>query len=163
VIDLAIMAARSALAVTRVPATRSIGYEKGEVEVGAEMQEQSGISGLVKGGKGGSKAVDFELIDGGWEEGERLEGWQDLPVGLTLNLVSSLFFLGVRRRRLIGTRDGQINQLPHLDATTVEETATSSQVVFCFTSKGDLCGLKQIGAGEIEFARLMPLLGVRTI
>lgn len=88
-IDLAIMAARSALAVTRVPATRSIGYEKGEVEVGAEMQEQSGISGLVKGGKGGSKAVDFELIDVGWAEGERLEGWQDLPVGLTLNLVSS--------------------------------------------------------------------------
>lgn len=54
----------------------------------------------------------------------------------------------------------QINQLPHLDATTLEESATASQIVFCFTSKGDVCGVKQIGEGEIEWARLMPLLGV---
>lgn len=37
---------------------------------------------------------------------------------------------------------------------------TSSQVVFCFTSEGDLCGIKQIGEGEIEYARVMPLLSV---
>lgn len=86
-IDLSIMAARSALAMTRIPATRSVGYENGSVEVGAELQESSGISGLVKGGKAGVNAIDFELIDGGWEDGERLDGWRDLPVALTLNLV----------------------------------------------------------------------------
>lgn len=50
--------------------------------------EDAGISGLVKGGKAGVNAVDFELVDGGWEEGERLNGWEKLPVGLTMNLVS---------------------------------------------------------------------------
>lgn len=50
------------------------------------MTVDEGFSGLVKGGKSGTKAVDFELVDGG-EGGVRLAGWEDLPVGLTLNLV----------------------------------------------------------------------------
>lgn len=56
----------------------------------------------------------------------------------------------------------QINQLPHLDATILEESSSSSQIIFCFTSKGDLCGVKQLGEGEIEFSRIMSLLGVST-
>lgn len=53
------------------------------------MTVDEGFSGLVKGGKSGVKAVDFELVDGG-ERGVRLAGWEDLPVGLTVNLVRRL-------------------------------------------------------------------------
>ncbi|GAA5853321.1 hypothetical protein JCM8547_000283 [Rhodosporidiobolus lusitaniae] len=143
--DLAVIAARSALASSRIPATRSIGFEeeeeegKGEAMVLGEtgkVTADEGFSGLVKGGKAGKKAVDFELIDGG-EQGVRLKGWEELPVGLTLNL---------------------INQLPHLDSTVLEESASSSQLIACFTPQGDVCGITQMGEGEIEFARLMPLV-----
>lgn len=62
---------------------------------GVGIEGDSGITGLVKGGKAGRDVVDFELVDGGWEEGDRLEGWEDLPVALTLNLVScATGFLG---------------------------------------------------------------------
>ena len=92
-IDLAIIAARSALAVTRVPETIAIGYEleseKG-IEVGGPMQGESGITGLVKGGKAGRDAIDFELVEGGWEAGLRLKGWEELPIALTFNLVRHL-------------------------------------------------------------------------
>ncbi|BGP34847.1 hypothetical protein JCM10296v2_006671 [Rhodotorula toruloides] len=142
VIDLAILAARSALATARIPQTRAIGFEEGDGTAtaaqgeGAGMTSDEGFSGLVKGGKGGSKAVDFELVDGG-SQGMRLQGWEDLPIGLTLNL---------------------INQLPHLDATVLEESASFSQLVACFLPSGTICGVTQLGEGEIEFARLMPLV-----
>lgn len=55
----------------------------------------------------------------------------------------------------------QINQLPHLDSTALEEAASSSQLIACFTPSGDVCGVTQMGEGEIEFARLMPLVTVR--
>ncbi|KAK4703345.1 hypothetical protein P7C70_g2876, partial [Phenoliferia sp. Uapishka_3] len=136
VLDLALMAARAALASTRLPATRPIGL--GDDGPGGDIGgKDAGFSGLVKGGKAGVNAVDFELLDGGWDEGERLERWEDLPVGLTLNL---------------------INQLPHLDATALEESATASQLIVCFTCKGELCVVKQVGEGEIELGRLMPLI-----
>ncbi|GAA5824758.1 hypothetical protein JCM11251_005329 [Rhodosporidiobolus azoricus] len=142
VVDLAIVAARAALATARLPETRSIGFDEGgdgKAQVLGEterMTADEGFSGLVKGGKAGVKAVDFELVDGG-ESGVRLQGWEQLPVGITLNLV---------------------NQLPHLDATVLEESASSSQLVACFTPSGDVCGVTQMGDGEVEFARLMPLL-----
>lgn len=85
-LDLAIMAARSALATTRIPLTRAVGYEpEGESDA---MEQDQGISSLVKGGKAGKDAVDFELVDGDADGGSRLAGWQDLPVGLTINMVS---------------------------------------------------------------------------
>lgn len=93
VIDAAVIAARSALASALIPQTRTIGLEEDDKKEtstasgeGAGMTMDEGFSGLVKGGKGGSKAVDFELVDGG-EMGVRLKGWQDLPVCITLNLV----------------------------------------------------------------------------
>lgn len=136
------MAARAALASTRLPATRPIGL--GDDGPGGDIGgKDAGFSGLVKGGKAGVNAVDFELLDGGWDEGERLERWEDLPVGLTLNLVG-LFHAArsVTNADLVAV---QINQLPHLDATALEESATASQLIVCFTSKGDLCGVKQVG------------------
>lgn len=160
VLDLAIIAARSALAATRIPVTKSVGYEP---EVGDKEGvgiEDAGISGLVKGGKAGVNAVDFELVDGGWDAGERLTAWEELPVALTMNMVRVLGPSSLARAGSLTPYHLQINQLPHLDGTTLEEAATSSQVVFSFTSKGDICNIKQIGEGEIEFARLMPLLSV---
>ncbi|BGP19502.1 hypothetical protein JCM10213_006322 [Rhodosporidiobolus nylandii] len=141
VVDLSILAARAALASTRLPLTRSIGFEEegGAAQVLGEsdkMTADEGFSGLVKGGKGGSKAVDFELVDGG-EQGVRLKGWEELPVGITLNL---------------------INQLSHLDSTVLEEQASSAQLVACFTPTGDVCGVTQMGEGEIEFARVQGLV-----
>ncbi|GAA5836709.1 hypothetical protein JCM9279_007633 [Rhodotorula babjevae] len=136
--DAALLAARAALASTRIPPTRSIGFDDaGEATEGKDgMTVDEGFSGLVKGGKSGVKAVDFELVDGG-ERGVRLAGWEDLPVGLTVNL---------------------INQLPHLDATVLEEAASSSQLLAGFTPSGAVCGLAQLGEGEVEFARVMPLV-----
>lgn len=135
-----------------------------------------GISGLVKGGKAGREVNkgDFELVEGGWEEGERLEAWRELPVGVTLNLVclfsprfsSSPLFVSVSPslslslslslscpadRVLIPLK---INNTPHLDPTPLEESAAQSQLVICFTSTGELCGLVQIGEGEIEVSKL---------
>ncbi|GAA5984697.1 hypothetical protein JCM10908_003465 [Rhodotorula pacifica] len=143
VIDSAVIAARAALASARIPQTRTIGLEEENSAAaaaasgeGAGMTTDEGFSGLVKGGKGGSKAVDFELVDGG-EQGVRLQGWQELPVSITLNL---------------------IDQIPHLDATVLEESATSSRLVASFLSSGNLCGVTQLGEGEIEYARMMPLL-----
>ncbi|GAA6046704.1 hypothetical protein JCM3770_003125 [Rhodotorula araucariae] len=136
--DAALVAARAALASTRLPATRSIGFDDAGARTDGEegMTVDEGFSGLVKGGRAGVKAVDFELVDGG-EGGVRLQGWEDLPVGITLNL---------------------INQLPHLDATALEGATTSSQILAGFTPTGAVCGLAQLGEGEIEFARLMPLV-----
>lgn len=99
-IDLAIMAARSALAVCRIPRTAPVGYEERVDKESVGMMLDTGISGLVKGGKAGSKAVDFELLDGGWEEGERLRDWEQLPVGITLNLVRSLSIVLTRKFEL---------------------------------------------------------------
>ncbi|BGP42934.1 hypothetical protein JCM10450v2_007053 [Rhodotorula kratochvilovae] len=136
--DAALLAARAALASTRLPPTRSIGFDDAGARTDGEegMTVDEGFSGLVKGGKAGVKAVDFELVDGG-EHGVRLQGWEDLPVGITLNL---------------------INQLPHLDATALEGAASSSQLLAGFTPSGAVCALAQLGEGEIEFARLMPLV-----
>lgn len=55
----------------------------------------------------------------------------------------------------------QIDQLPHLDATVLEESASSSRLVASFLPTGNLCGVAQIGEGEIEYARIMPLITVR--
>ncbi|KAM0746974.1 hypothetical protein T439DRAFT_329247 [Meredithblackwellia eburnea MCA 4105] len=137
ILDLALIAARSALASTRLPTTRPVQLEDED----RKGETGGGFAGLVKGGKGAKGAkeskMDFELVNAGWDEGKRLVGWKDLPVGLSLNL---------------------INQLPHLDSTVLEETASTSQLVACFNTDGSLCAAKQLGSGEVEMSRLVPLL-----
>ncbi|GAA5899757.1 uncharacterized protein JCM6883_005980 [Sporobolomyces salmoneus] len=144
-IDLSILAARSALANVRLPQTRSIGFDgddednetNAQTEGGTHVTQDEGFSGLVKGGKAGKKAVDFELVDGG-EQGERLHGWQDLPIAITFDL---------------------INQIPHLDSTALESAASpSSLTVSIIPSTGTICGLTQLGEGELEYQRIMPLV-----
>lgn len=55
----------------------------------------------------------------------------------------------------------KIDQTPHLDATVLEESAASSRLVASFLSSGNMCGVTQLGEGEIEYARMVPLLTVR--
>ncbi|GAA6009057.1 hypothetical protein JCM11491_005729 [Sporobolomyces phaffii] len=151
-IDLSVLAARSALANVRLPQTRSIGFDDddddnddddsaaGEAKMegtGTAMTQDEGFSGLVKGGKAGKNAVDFELVDGG-ERGVRLHAWQDLPISITFDL---------------------INQLPHLDSTALESAASpTSLTVSILPSSGTICGLTQLGEGELEHPRIMPLV-----
>ncbi|KAI5481267.1 ribonuclease III [Pseudohyphozyma bogoriensis] len=129
-IDCAIIAARSALSVVRLPKTTAIAYEDQSAGLG---NQEAGISGLVKGGKAGVAVGDFELVDGGWGEGDRMGGWKELPVAIGVGLV---------------------NQAPFLDPTALEEAATPSTLIAGFTPAGDLCAFVQVGEGEIEMARI---------
>lgn len=143
IVDLALVAAREALSSTAVPATRLVAYE-----------EEGGINQLVKGGKAGRDAVDYDIVDPEGE-GEPLQGCDGLGVGITLNLVR------VARFTIPPLTTLQIDQLPYLDATPLEQQASSSQLVVCFTAKGDLVAMRQLGEGEIEQGRLPGLLKVR--
>lgn len=60
-----------------------------------------------------------------------------------------------------GCLSRKIDQTPHLDATVLEESAASSRLVASFLPSGNMCGVAQLGEGEIEYARMMPLLIVR--
>lgn len=169
VIDLSILAARSALANVRLPQTRSIGYDGGdedEVDIKMDgttsgMTQDEGFSGLVKGGKAGKKAVDFELVDGG-EQGVRLHAWEDLPIAITFDLVSSAMSPILDCSAPLLTRSllsSKINQLPHLDSTALESAASpSSLTVSIIPSTSTICGLTQLGEGELEYSRIMPLV-----
>lgn len=84
--DVLVMAARSALYDLRIPVTRGVGYQDNRA---LDNDELSGMKGLLKGGKAGkkSKEVDFEL-ESYWDEGKPLQGREDLPVCVTMNMVS---------------------------------------------------------------------------
>jgi len=91
-----------------------------------------GIKGLVKGGRGGNKVVDFELEDY-WDEGDPIKGREDLPICLT-------FYM--------------INSVPFLDALPPEQSSAHSRLTFAINSKGNVCNINQYGEGEVEFDRL---------
>ncbi|SCV74451.1 BQ2448_8090 [Microbotryum intermedium] len=156
ILDLVLIAARSALATTRLPRTRTVEYDGPatiDYEVPGGMREmggiQSGFSGLVKGGKAGKKAMDFELvqnhdlrIDADEEEqedqrGVRVKGWKELPIGLGIHL---------------------INQLPFLDPTTLEEATIEATLLVGFQHDGQVAGIQFVGQGEVEVGRLMGLI-----
>ena len=100
--DALFIAVRSAIWDTRIPRTKSIAYTAPPSASKTSKSEPAplggsdptgpvaegdldvfGIKGMVK-----SKAVDFELEDY-WEEGDVLKGRDDLPVCVTLNIVST--------------------------------------------------------------------------
>ena len=92
--DVLTLAARSALYDMKIPRTRGVGYQDNRT---LDNEELSGMKGLLKGGKAGKKnnEVDFEL-ESYWDQGAPLEGREDLPVCVTLNVVSlSCLSLGV--------------------------------------------------------------------
>lgn len=87
--DVLTLAARSALYDLKIPRTRGVGYQDNRT---LDNEELSGMKGLLKGGKAGKKnnEVDFEL-ESYWDQGAPLDGREDLPVCVTLNVVRLLF------------------------------------------------------------------------
>ncbi|KAF4612032.1 hypothetical protein D9613_003809 [Agrocybe pediades] len=152
VYDAIFMAARAALWDTKVPRTRSVEYKA----------KKSGTSGIVGGGgkagdSGGDmdvdeevvsgfdtrqiqKATDFELPDY-WDEGEVLDGRQNWPICVTLNIVSPVHFL---------------------DATSQEEAATPLRVLlmisFDSSQSANIQGMRTLGNGELTVSQLTGLL-----
>lgn len=106
--DILAVAIRSALWDMRIPNTRPIAYVKakpaGRTAAGAstaedeEMDVDRGMEALLKGRKGGAgkakqaetagSSADFELLDYEAGSGQHLTNRNDLPVSITMNLVS---------------------------------------------------------------------------
>ncbi|KAH8113082.1 ribosomal protein S5 domain 2-like protein [Phellopilus nigrolimitatus] len=85
------------------------------------------------------QATDFELLDY-WDEGEPLKFSGSWPVCVTLNLVPPVHYL---------------------DASSIEESATTLRLLLLFTFHGSsakLQGMRLIGSGETDASVLNPLL-----
>ncbi|RHZ76486.1 hypothetical protein Glove_197g88 [Diversispora epigaea] len=71
------------------------------------------------------------------EEWERIEGWELVPISITLNK--------------IGTR--------HIvDATVLEELATKAKLSVMVNKNGKICGIQKIGGGSIEHGLLNEMM-----
>lgn len=99
VYDAIFMAARAALWDTKVPRTRSVEYKAKKTGASATVDGKTGGSGDMDVGEevvSGfdtrqiQSATDFELPDY-WDEGEILDGRQNWPICVTLNLVNHTF------------------------------------------------------------------------
>ncbi|KAL5480335.1 hypothetical protein ACEPAI_1605 [Sanghuangporus weigelae] len=146
ILDALFLAAAAALRDTRVPRTRSVEYRARKEDVftidrmavdDVNMEEEGKTSGLDT--RSIRKATDFELEDY-WDEGEPLTCAGSWPVCVTLNLVPPIHYL---------------------DATPIEETATSLRLVLLFSfqdSRSLLHGMRLLGPGEIDAPMLKPLL-----
>ena len=94
VYDALFLAARSALCDTKVPKTRSVQYQpKSNVLSDQDAETSADGSGSIFNTRKAANAADFELADY-WDEGEPLEGTQEWPVCVTLNLVRTDISIG---------------------------------------------------------------------
>ncbi|RUP48577.1 ribosomal protein S5 domain 2-type protein [Jimgerdemannia flammicorona] len=76
----------------------------------------------------GDGQFEFELLDD-VESAERIEGWDHVPIGITLNKIGSRYII---------------------DATPLEELCTEAKLVVAVNRKGHLCGLQKSADGGIE-------------
>lgn len=109
--DALFAAAHAAMRDARLPRTRAVAFEAPTGSSGSGHLQDTTVPPEGKGAQGGalsneggdldrmgikgmlkSKAVDFELDDL-WDEGAPLQGAEDLPVCVTVNLVSIAFNL----------------------------------------------------------------------
>ncbi|KAF8966947.1 ribosomal protein S5 domain 2-type protein [Flammula alnicola] len=148
--DAIFMAARAALWDTKVPRTRSVEYKARKTSSSAVVGGKTGGAGdmdvdeeVVSGfdTRQIQHATDFELPDY-WDEGETLDGRQNWPVCITLNLVHPTHFL---------------------DATLAEEAATPLRLLlmFAFDSSSQAAwiqGSRTLGNGELTSTQLAELL-----
>ncbi|KZT61701.1 ribosomal protein S5 domain 2-like protein [Calocera cornea HHB12733] len=144
--DTLFAAVRAALWDLRVPRTRGVVYEVpgggddvAMGEDGGSSVEKAGVLDHMRGMKRG--AVDFDLVDGA-DDGTPLEGRSDLPVCVTLNLLSPVFYL---------------------DATIPEELCAPTRLLLFIRPSGTLCGIHKLGEAELPPAELKEALqeGVR--
>ncbi|EJD00493.1 ribosomal protein S5 domain 2-like protein [Fomitiporia mediterranea MF3/22] len=146
ILDALFLAAAAALRDTRVPRTRSVEYrarKEGKLAVDrlvsedATMADEGQTSGLDT--RALQKATDFELEDY-WDEGELLQCETPWPLCITLNLVPPIHYL---------------------DATSIEEGATSLRLILFFSlheSGSILQGMRLLGPGEVNASLLKALL-----
>ncbi|KZO98469.1 ribosomal protein S5 domain 2-like protein [Calocera viscosa TUFC12733] len=137
--DTLFAAARSALWDLRLPRTRGVVYDAPGTGVGGDGSgtgsvERAGVLDHMRGM--GRQAVDFELEDGA-DEGLPLEGRDDLPVCLTMNLLSPVYYL---------------------DATSVEEACSPTRLLLFVRPSGTLCGIQKLGSAELHPSELKQAL-----
>jgi exosome complex component RRP42 len=111
-----VLAARAAFMDLRIPSTKRIGWEESETISydGMKDSDLSGIKSAVKagrnGGKGKGKAAvkgdewDLDMTTAGGRGVQWLEGREELPVLITLHLVSGSLYSGKSKLTKVGTR-----------------------------------------------------------
>lgn len=164
--DAAFAAIFAAFYDTRVPATRGVAFEAPATldEAGNAVQgafansqgdlDQMGIKGLLKkkpkvnaaaplrnGAGPTSKVVDFELEHSG-EDGAVLDGRQDLPLCITVNILPNSYLL---------------------DANVDEEACIASRVRVLATRTSKLLSVRTEGTEEIPFKRVTEAIRVGTV
>lgn len=164
--DAAFAAIFSAFYDTRVPVTRGVAFEapttldaSGKTVQGAFANaqgdlDQMGIKGLLKkkpksnaagpsrnGAGPSSKVVDFELEHSG-EDGTTLEGRQDLPLCITVNVLPNSYLL---------------------DATVDEEACIGSRVQVLATRSSKVLCVRSEGTEEIPFKRVSEAIHIGTV
>ncbi|EJT99346.1 ribosomal protein S5 domain 2-like protein [Dacryopinax primogenitus] len=142
VTDVLFAAVRAALWDLRVPKTRNFVYDTPDAAdsalgpgLGGFRIERAGVLDHARGLRR-PEAADFELEDGS-DEGVPLEGRELLPVCITLNLLTPIFYL---------------------DALPAEEACTPCRVILFVRPSGALCGLHRVGDSEIMPAELKQVL-----
>lgn len=155
--DAAFAAIFAAFYDTRVPATRGVAFEApatldqdGNAVQGAFSNsqgdlDQMGIKGLLKkkpktavagsqrkGASPSSKVVDFELEHNG-EDGAALDGRNDLPLCITVNILPNSYLL---------------------DADVDEEACVGSRVQVLATRSSKVLSVRTEGTEEISFKRV---------
>ncbi|TFK68908.1 ribosomal protein S5 domain 2-like protein [Pluteus cervinus] len=144
VYDALFMAARAALYDTKVPRTRlvemhstKIAQKSWNTTDGMDV-DQSAPSGLDT--RQAPPAQDFDLVDY-WDEGEELDGRTRWPVSITLNIVSSSYFL-----------DGNLQ----------EEAAVPLRILLVFSfldvNAPTVQATRMLGSGEIQLDQIKSLL-----
>lgn len=187
VLDALFIAARAALADTKVPRTREIVYRApgtGTSTDGGKDVAMEGIEGTNIGGgagldtrqhltagstnKGKGKAADFELVDH-WDEGEPLEGGHRWPVGITMNVVRCSYTF-VLSQMLILVAQVDKSDVYFLDASLEEEAAAPSHLFLAFSfpdpsksSEPKLCGMRFQGPGELKLDAMGKLMKVCSV
>ncbi|ORY01413.1 ribosomal protein S5 domain 2-like protein [Basidiobolus meristosporus CBS 931.73] len=110
ILDALFIATRAALFNTRVPMT--------EVQDVGEGQQE------------------FEIVDD-VEAAERLEGWEQIPIAVTLNKIGSRYIV---------------------DASPLEELCTDARLTVAVNQSGNLCGVQKSGEGSIEPSLLLEMV-----
>ncbi|GAC95413.1 hypothetical protein PHSY_002989 [Pseudozyma hubeiensis SY62] len=166
--DTAFAAIFSAFYDTRVPVTRGVAFEapatldaSGNAVEGAFANaqgdlDQMGIKGLLKkkpkssasgpsrkgaGAGTNSKVVDFELEHSG-EDGATLDGRQDLPLCITVNILPNSYLL---------------------DANVDEEACVGSRVQVLATRTSKVLSVRTEGAEEISFKRVSEAIRIGSV
>lgn len=164
--DAAFAAIFSAFYDTRIPATRGVAFEapatldeSGNAVQGAFANsqgdlDQMGIKGLLKkkpktnaasaprsGAGSSSKVVDFELQHSG-EDGATLDGRQDLPLCITVNILPNSYLL---------------------DANVDEEACVGSRVQVLATRSSKVLSVRTEGTEEISFKRVSEAIKIGTV